>query len=168
MRTKFRHYEDRGRCNLRTGGGQGGDRAAGSALGSPAANRHRARGERLRVADTFYARDGELRLFQRPLDLKAHKLVFCYELATDFADLYRDYCGPEVSARRRRRATTQSAGRDVSRRGVRQSERASNGKSASGEAGASGDAATIRRPATSAGLGGEPPQAKRRPLCQTA
>ena len=26
-------------------------------------------------------------------DLKAHKLVFCYELATDFADLYRDYSG---------------------------------------------------------------------------
>jgi hypothetical protein len=38
MRTKFRHFEDRGRCNIRTGGGQGGDRAAGSALGSPAAN----------------------------------------------------------------------------------------------------------------------------------
>ncbi len=30
-------------------------------------------------------------------DLKAHKLVFCYELATDFADLYRDYGGPAES-----------------------------------------------------------------------
>ncbi len=30
-------------------------------------------------------------------DLKAHKLVFCYELATDFAELYRDYGGPMES-----------------------------------------------------------------------
>ncbi len=28
-------------------------------------------------------------------DFRAHKLVFCYELATDFADLYRDYGGHE-------------------------------------------------------------------------
>jgi hypothetical protein len=30
-------------------------------------------------------------------DLKAHKLVFCYELATDFADLYREYGGSRES-----------------------------------------------------------------------
>jgi hypothetical protein len=28
-------------------------------------------------------------------DLKTHKLVLCYELATEFADLYRDYGGPK-------------------------------------------------------------------------
>ena len=30
-------------------------------------------------------------------DLKTHKLVLCYELATEFADLYRDYGGPTES-----------------------------------------------------------------------
>ena len=26
-------------------------------------------------------------------DLESHKLIMCYELAADFADLYRDYSG---------------------------------------------------------------------------